>query len=139
MGKNQSFQIEFQPVGRRDRFPAGQSILECARQSGIDLVSLCGGAGTCGKCKVQIVSGEVSEPSQKEREALSAEEITQGYRLACQTYAQTDLVLNVPAESLSAPQRLQVEGLEIPVLPDPTIQTYDVSLPAPSMSDLRAT
>jgi uncharacterized 2Fe-2S/4Fe-4S cluster protein (DUF4445 family) len=43
----------------------------------------------------------------------------------------------VPAESLSAPQRLQVEGLEIPVPPDPTIQTYDVSLPAPSMSDLR--
>jgi uncharacterized 2Fe-2S/4Fe-4S cluster protein (DUF4445 family) len=137
MGKNQSLQIEFQPVGRRDRFPTGQSILECARQSGIDLVSLCGGAGTCGKCKVQIVSGEVSEPGQKEREALSAEEIAQGYRLACQTYAQTDLVLTIPAESLSAPQRLQVEGLETPVTPDPTIQTYDVSLPPPSLSDLR--
>jgi uncharacterized 2Fe-2S/4Fe-4S cluster protein (DUF4445 family) len=137
MDKSQSFQIEFQPVGRRARFPAGQSILECARRSGIELVSLCGGAGTCGKCKVQIVSGEVSEPSQKEREALSAEEISQRYRLACQTYAEGDLVLNVPAESLSAPQRLQVEGLETPVSPDSTIQTYNVSLPAPSLADLR--
>lgn len=137
MDKKQLFQIEFQPVGRRDRFPAEQSILECARRSGIDLVSICGGAGTCGKCKVQIVSGEVSEPCQKEKEALTAEEISQGYRLACQTYAQTDLVLTVPAESLSAPQRLQVEGIETPVTPDPTIKTYDVSLPVPSLSDLR--
>jgi uncharacterized 2Fe-2S/4Fe-4S cluster protein (DUF4445 family) len=137
MGDTQSFQIEFQPLGLRDRFPAGQSILECARQSGVDLVSICGGVGTCGKCKVQIVSGEVSEPCQKEREALTAEEIAQGYRLACQTYAETDLVLNVPAESVSAPQRLQVEGLETPVSPDSTIKTYAVSLPAPSLSDLK--
>ena len=137
MGDTQSFQVEFQPLGLRDRFPAGKSILEYARRAGIDLVSICGGAGTCGKCKVRIVSGEVSEPCQKEQEALSAEEIANGYRLACQTYAETDLVLNVPAESFSAPQRLQVEGLETPVTPDPTIQTYDVSLPAPSLSDPR--
>ena len=137
MNDTQSFQIEFQPLGRRDRFPAGQSILEYAHRSGIDLVSLCGGAGTCGKCKVQIVSGKVSEPSQKEKEALSAEELAQGYRLACQTYAKGDLLLNVPAESVSAPQRLQVEGLETAVSPDPTILTYELSLPAPSLSDLR--
>jgi uncharacterized 2Fe-2S/4Fe-4S cluster protein (DUF4445 family) len=137
MGDKKSFRIEFQPLGLRDRFPAGQSILEYARRSGIDLVSLCGGAGTCGKCKVQIVSGEVSEPTQKEREALTAEEIAQGYRLACQTYTETDLVLTVPTESMSAPQRLQVEGLETPVTPDPTIKAYDVSLPPPSLSDLR--
>ncbi|MEJ2066639.1 MAG: ASKHA domain-containing protein [Deltaproteobacteria bacterium] len=137
MKDKKSFQIEFQPLGRRERFPTGQSILECAHQAGIDLVSLCGGQGTCGKCKVQIISGEVSEPSQKEREALTAEEIAQGYRLACQTHPEGDLVLHIPAESLSAPQRLQVEGIEIPVTPDPTIQAYEVSLPPPSLSDLR--
>ena len=137
MKDKKSFQIEFQPLGLRDRFPAGLSILECAHQSGIDLVSLCGGAGTCGKCKVQIVGGEVSEPRQKEEEALASEELSKGYRLACQTYAESELVLNVPAESVSAPQRLQVEGLETPVSPDPTVQTYDVSLPAPSLADLR--
>ena len=131
------FQIEFQPLGVKDRFPAGQSVFDCARQSGIDLVSLCGGAGTCGKCKVQIVAGDVSEPLQSEEETLSAEELSNGYRLACQAYPKSELVLTVPAESLSAPQRLQVEGLETPVTPDPAIQTYDVSLPPPSLSDLR--
>jgi uncharacterized 2Fe-2S/4Fe-4S cluster protein (DUF4445 family) len=137
MADAKSFHIEFQPLGLRDRFPAEQSILDCARRLGIDLVSLCGGKGTCGKCKIQIVGGDVSEPSQKERAKLSDAEISQGYRLACQTYAASDLVLSVPAESLSAPQRLQVEGLEVSVSLDPTLQAYDVSLPIPSLSDVR--
>jgi uncharacterized 2Fe-2S/4Fe-4S cluster protein (DUF4445 family) len=137
MKEKKSFQIEFQPLGRRDRFPAGQSILECAHQSGIDLVSLCGGQGTCGKCKVQIVAGEVSELLKKEKEALSSEELSKGYRLACQTHAEGDLMLNVPAESLSSPQRLQIEGQETPVTPSPAIKTYDVSMSTPTLSDLK--
>jgi len=137
MDDRKFFQIEFQPLGVRDRFPAVHSLLDCARQSGIDLVSLCGGTGTCGKCKVQIVAGDVSEPLQAEEDTLSAEELSNGYRLACQTYPKSKLIVNVPVESLSAPQRLQVEGLETPVSPDPAIQTYEVSLPPPSLSDLR--
>jgi uncharacterized 2Fe-2S/4Fe-4S cluster protein (DUF4445 family) len=135
MAKQKSFHIEFQPLGRRDRFPAGESILDCARRSGIDVVSLCGGTGTCGKCTVQIVAGDVSAPTAEEQTTLSAEERAKGYRLACQTYAATDLVVNIPAESLSAPQRLQVEGLEMALKPDPVVQTYDISLTAPSLAD----
>jgi len=137
MHHKKSFQIEFQPLGLRDRFPSGQSLLDCARQKEIDLVSLCGGTGTCGKCKVQILKGSVSEPLQEERKLLSSEELFSGYRLACKTHAKSDLVLNIPPESLSAPQRLQVEGLDIPVFHDPFIRTYPVSLHAPSLTDLR--
>jgi uncharacterized 2Fe-2S/4Fe-4S cluster protein (DUF4445 family) len=137
MAEKKSFHIAFQPLGLREQCPGGEPLLECARRSGIDLVSICGGKGTCGKCKIQIVAGDVSEPLQKERSTLSAEEISQEYRLACQTFAESDLVLNVPAESLSAPQRLQVEGMETPVSLDPVIQTYDVSVPIPSLSDVR--
>ncbi|MBN1254497.1 MAG: DUF4445 domain-containing protein [Deltaproteobacteria bacterium] len=132
-----SFQIEFQPLGLRDQFPAGISLLDCARQAGFDLVSLCGGKGTCGRCKIQIVSGNVSELLQNEKDTLSAEELAKKYRLACQVYAESDLVVNVPAESLSAPQRLQVEGVEPVVALDPIIQGYTVSLSAPSLSDPR--
>ncbi|MFC1820668.1 2Fe-2S iron-sulfur cluster-binding protein, partial [Thermodesulfobacteriota bacterium] len=132
-----SFLIEFQPLGLRDKFSAEQSLLECARQLGIDLISLCGGTGSCGKCKIQIIAGDVSGPLEEEEEILSFEEISKGYRLACRAYAKSDLLINIPAESLSAPQRLQVEGLEIPFTPDPAIQTHDVSMQAPSLSDLR--
>jgi uncharacterized 2Fe-2S/4Fe-4S cluster protein (DUF4445 family) len=137
MKDKKSFQIEFQPLGRRERFPAGQSILECAHQAGIDLVSLCGGQGTCGKCKVQILAGQVSEPLKKEEAMLSSEELSKGYRLACQTHPEGDLVLHIPAESLSTPQRLQIEGQETPVTPSPAIKTFDVSMATPTLSDLK--
>ncbi len=137
MQHDKSFLIEFQPLGLRDRFPSTLSLLEAARQKEIGLLSLCGGIGTCGKCRIQIVKGRVSKPFAEEREQLRAEEVAKGYRLACKTRPKSDLVLNIPSESLSAPQRLQVEGSEMPVTPDPSVTTYAVSLEPPSLSDLR--
>ena len=43
-----SCQIDFEPVGLREQCPADQSLLDCVRQLGIDMVSLCGGEGSCG-------------------------------------------------------------------------------------------
>jgi uncharacterized 2Fe-2S/4Fe-4S cluster protein (DUF4445 family) len=130
--------IDFEPVGRRGKCPADQSLLDCARQLGVDLVSLCGGQGTCGRCKVQVLDGRVSEPTPGEREALSSQELEDGYRLACQTYPLSDCKLRVPPESLTTPQRTQVEGLEVTVRPEPPVSTYRLQLPPPSLSDLRA-
>ena len=50
---------------------AGASLLDCARQLGVDLVNLRGGMGTCGRCKVQILDGSVSELASNERELLT--------------------------------------------------------------------
>lgn len=132
------YRIEFEPVGRRGACPAEQSLLECARQLGIDLISLCGGEGTCGRCKVQVLSGEVSPLTDAEHLLFTKAELQAGYRLACQTFARSDVQCNVPAESLSTPQRTQVEGLEVPVAPQPAVRAFEISLEAPSMHDLRS-
>jgi len=133
-----SYQIDFEPVGRRGQCLAGQSLLEAARQLGVDLVSICGGRGLFHCCKVQILSGTVSEPTPIEREAFSSQELGEGYRLACQTYPTSDLKLRVPPESLTAPQRTQVEGLGVAISPEPPVRAYQVRLPPPSLSDLQA-
>jgi len=132
------YQIDFEPVGRRGGCPADRSLLDCARQLGIDLVSLCGGKGTCGRCKVQVLAGRISESTPSERKALSPQELEDGYRLACQTYPLGDCKLRVLPESLTAPQRTQVEGLEVTVRPEPPVSAYHLELPPPSLSDLRA-
>ena len=132
------FQIEFEPQGRKRAFPGTYTLLEVARRSGLNLLSLCGGSGKCSRCKVQVMKGYVSAPSKKEREILDNTEIHQGYRLACQTFANSDLVVRVPFESLSAPERAQIEGLETPVNPEPISLGYEVRLSPPSLSDLRA-
>ena len=132
------YHIDFEPVGRRGRCPADQSLLEAARQLGVELISLCGGKGACSRCKIQIMDGEVSPPTPNEEQALSPQELEAGYRLACETYPASDCKLHVPPESLTTPQRTQVEGLEITVPADPPIHAYHVQLPSPSWSDLRA-
>ena len=130
--------IDFEPIGRRGDCPTEQSLLDCAHQLGVDLASICGGAGTCYACKVQVMKGTISPPTTTEKDVFSADELKQGYRLACQTYAKSDVKVHVPPESMTAQQRTQVEGMEAAVAPDPPVRAYTVKIPVPSLADLRA-
>jgi uncharacterized 2Fe-2S/4Fe-4S cluster protein (DUF4445 family) len=127
------YRIEFEPVGRRGRCPEGNSLLECARLLKVDLVSICGGAGACLRCRVQVVSGTVSPPTDMDREAFTEEELEQGHRLACMAFPQGDVKVLVPPESLTAPQRMQVEGLDLRVEPDPLARSVEVQMLPPSL------
>ena len=138
MIQDKFIKIEFKPLGCRGRVPAGQTLLETARQLGADLISLCGGNGKCGHCKVQILRGEVSPPTASELNSLDEREIHQGFRLACHTYPKSDLIVDVPTESLSTPQRVQVEGQEVSVSLEPPLKAYELELSPPSLTDLRA-
>ena len=128
-----TYHIDFEPVGRRGLCDSRQSLLEAARQLSVELVSICGGVGSCARCKVQVVAGKVSEPTLDEQAALSPHELAHGYRLACQAYPLSDVKLHVPPESLSALQRTQVEGLEVEVTPESPVRTYDVILEQPTL------
>ncbi len=132
------YQIDFKPVSKSGKCKSNQSLLDCAHQSGPGIVSICGGHGRCGCCKVQILEGAVSEPTESELKVFSPQELGKGWRLACQTYPEGDVELLVPPGSMTTMQRLQIEGLEIAVIPEPLVSSYNVSLPAPSMSDLQA-
>ena len=130
--------IDFEPVGRRGECQRNESLLTCARRLGVGISSICGGKGTCHSCQVQVLSGTVSKPTSNEREAFTSQELKPGWRLACQTYPRSDVKLNVPAESMTTPQRVQVEGLEITVRPEPPVRAYRLQLAAPSLSKPRA-
>lgn len=132
------FNIDFEPIGRRGRFSKEQSLLDCARQLSVDLVSICGGIGNCERCKVQVIAGQVSKISLEEEASLSARELEQGYRLACMAYPLSDVRLHVPAESLTAPQRTQVEGLDVDVDPDPLVRGLDAHLTPPTLESPQA-
>ncbi|MBN1454196.1 MAG: DUF4445 domain-containing protein [Anaerolineales bacterium] len=132
------FDIDFEPVGRRGQFTGEQSLLDCARQLSVDLVSICGGVGSCERCKVQVISGQVSKLTLEEEASLTADEIEQGYRLACMTYPQSNVKLHVPPESLTALQRTQIEGLDVDVAPDPLIRGLDAHLTPPTLESPQA-
>jgi uncharacterized 2Fe-2S/4Fe-4S cluster protein (DUF4445 family) len=133
-----AFTIDFEPIGRRGECQKNESILACARQLGVGINSICGGEGICHSCKVQVLSGTVSKPTPNEHEAFTSQELKEGWRLACQTYPASDCKIAVPTESMTTPQRVQAEGLEVKVPPEPSVRVYRLQLSAPSLETPQA-
>ncbi|MCS7261000.1 MAG: ASKHA domain-containing protein [Anaerolineae bacterium] len=126
--------VEFEPIGRRGTVASAMSLLDAARHLGVELVSVCGGVGICGRCKVRVLSGQLSALTAHERDALTQREVEQNFRLACMAYPLSDCKVDVPAESLSTPMRTQVEGMEGAVeLIEPPVRSVTVELEPPSL------
>lgn len=99
--------IVFSPAGRRVDVEKGVSLLEAAQMAGIKVRSICGGKGTCGKCKVIVDKGFVSFSEEHHLRHVSEEERTHDYYLACMAFAETDSEVFLPVESrLEGPQVL---------------------------------
>jgi uncharacterized 2Fe-2S/4Fe-4S cluster protein (DUF4445 family) len=133
-----SFEVLLQPIGRRITVPERSTILEAARFAGVELVAICGGEGLCCTCRVRIIAGQLSKPNLSEENELSQEDLEKGFRLACQAEILSDVNIEIPPESFTTPQRLQVEGQEIPTELDPIILGLDVKVPPASLTDLRS-
>lgn len=136
--QDEPFTVDLEPIGRRVAVAPGQTLLDAARQAGVGLVAVCGGAGVCGKCRVRVMSGTLTDPTPLEQARLSAAELAAGWRLACQAQPLGAVKLDIPPDSLTTPQRLQVEGEESPVPLDPAIVPVDLTLPPPGLDDLRS-
>jgi ferredoxin len=68
------------------------NLLAHAQMEELEIGSRCGGYGECGGDRIRVESGMefLSPITDAEREHLSAEEIAQGFRLACQSFPQKD-------------------------------------------------
>lgn len=138
MNHKASFQIEFQPIGKRVKAVAGETILDAARQAGIDIHSACGGEGNCGQCQVVLLSGKVNPITPDEEFFLTPEELKSGYRLACRTEVLDDLKVHLPKDSLVSGQRLQVEAHLGEIVAEPFVRAYPIQMQPPVLEDLRS-
>lgn len=132
------FHIVIEPVGKRVEISDELSLLAAAQSAGVGIVSICGGMGSCDSCKVILVEGTLTPPNPTETGELYEEELEAGIRLACQAYPLSDVKIYVPPESLTTPQRLQLEGQDIGIELDPVVEVVDLEIAPPSISDLRA-
>ena len=134
----QTFLVDLQPVGRRVQVSKGATLLEAAQAAGVELVAVCGGNASCGTCRVRLVDGRLTNINLIEEAELSQDEIATGFRLACQAEPLSDVRIDIPPESLTAPQRLQIEGVGQDVVLDPLVKAVDVRIPPPDLYDLRS-
>ena len=133
-----SCEVDFQPVGKRVEVPEGTSLIEAARQAGIELASTCGGEGSCGQCRVTIIAGDVTPPNDSEEFILTELELYQGDRLACCTGVEGDVKVTIPTRSLITSQRLQIAGQGRSREVEPLVSVYQIQAPAPTLEDPRA-
>jgi uncharacterized 2Fe-2S/4Fe-4S cluster protein (DUF4445 family) len=133
-----SFEIEFQPIGKRLIVAAGTSIFEAARNAGIELASSCGGEGNCGLCQIIIMDGQVTSPTSDEVFILTELELLSNMRLACCTWALSDLKIHIPKSSLVTGQRLQIASNLKEIDPEPVVSAYPLELAIPTLHDTRS-
>lgn len=142
-------QVIFQPSGRRGMVEHGITLLEAARELGVDIENLCGGAKVCGKCKVKIEEGffekfgiesrmeHLSPLQEEERDCLTEAEMADNYRLACCCEVLGDVLVFVPEESRGARQVVLETGKERKFNLNPAVRKYYVEMPPATLEDHR--
>jgi len=89
-------EVTFLPHNRKITVDSGETLIRAAMEAGVHVNASCGGEGVCGKCRVLIEDGSVTGG---ESERLSAADLENGYRLACQAAVASDLTVRIPVES----------------------------------------
>jgi len=115
-------------------------VMKAAQALGVAISTVCAGKGTCGKCKIRVMgeAGTGLERTESEMKHISEDVIQAGIRLACMTRLGASTVVYVPLRSRLGTQRLQTEGLDVPVEPNPLVRKYWVTMPKPQLHDSRA-
>lgn len=90
------YAVEFLPDHATIHVAKGTTILQVALTAGMEMDSPCGGKGTCGKCVVEIVSGQVDMKPDK---PARADKLKTGFVLACQALVKENITVAVPAQS----------------------------------------
>ena len=128
--------VKFEPQGKTVFVLHGTTVVEAAARAGISMNMTCGGQGTCGKCRVRIVSG-ACEPTGAERALLTQADVDDGVRLACQTCICAPMTVEVPETSVltSTFQILGGASGALMDVSDVAVRKRFVELPAPSRED----
>ena len=133
--------IVFTPSGRRGTFPHGTRLLDAARSIGVDVDSVCGGRGLCGRCRIVCMDGDfakhaiISRPTHlsavneaEERYSERRQELARNHRLSCQAVIRGDLVIDVPPESQMHRQVVRKDAEHRDIHLDPATRLYHVEV-----------
>ena len=122
--------VVFNPSGVRASVASGATVLDAARAGGVDLDSVCGGRGLCGRCQVSPVTAEVlSEPGPTELRYRGRRPIAAGCRLGCQALVLDNAVIDVP-EASQVHRPVVRKAIDLgDVTIDPVVTLHYVELP----------
>ncbi|MCH9780867.1 MAG: ASKHA domain-containing protein [Alphaproteobacteria bacterium] len=130
------YQVVFTPSGLRGRAKHNETVLDVARRFGVDLDSICGGRGICGRCQILPTQGKFPKHGiESTLESLSEESATEaryrrvrgmgeGFRLGCSTQIRGDVVLDVHPEFRVHRSLVRKKTTVRDVVRDPAVELY---------------
>ena len=122
----------------------GSTLLQVIQKAGIPIVSICGGRGVCGKCRVIVVVGteNLDHLTNAELRLLSPQDIKRNVRLACQAkITGAYVVIYIPEESLITSRERAVAPVTLrdDIFPlTPLVRKIHVKLSRPTLKDNRS-
>ena len=147
VGSATDVRVVFTPSGRRGRFAKNTTVLEAARELGVDLDSVCGGRGICGRCQIELSEGSfakhgiesrhdhLSSFSRVEADYAREQSLADNRRLGCSSRILGDVVIDIPPDSQVHRQvvrkRAEVHDIDI----NPLVRLYFIEVAEPSMHD----
>ncbi len=133
--KAEKIKVTFLPRETTTRVPTGTTLFHAAAWTGQPIESTCGGRGTCGKCRVQVVEGP-GTVTPADLQHLGVDEIAAGWRLSCQAEVRGPMVVQVP-RLLTTPKTAMF-GVGRQVLLDPNVHKVHLTLREPDLHDQRS-
>jgi len=129
--------VRFDPPGIVTDVAPGTTLLKAATACGVEIEAVCGGRGTCGKCRVIATSG-LAPLTEAELARLSKEDIDQGYRLACQATVVSDAQVVVPEESRISRVSILSSGVSRVAPLEPWARRYALQVPEATLENQAA-
>ena len=144
---SRTHKVVFTPSGLSLVAEEGQSVLDAAREAGVEIASICGGRGLCRRCQVHLQTGHhakfamaVNEDSltpstTREDESRARGHLPDDRRMACQARIMGDCVIDLPADTNVAAMHISKGGAGFAVRHDPPVRLYLCELPIPDLDD----
>lgn len=113
-----------------------ETLMEALVRHHLPVQSICNGKGTCGKCKVRMTGGYVSQPSERDLAHLNEQELNAGVRLACTVIPQAGMVIELDFVESQDRKETALMGIKTTNL-DPGVKKVFIQSNKPSLSDER--
>ena len=146
---NYQITVDIEPISRRLFYTENETFYELLINSGIRVQSLCGGKGTCGKCKILVQEGMnfLNPPTNSETKYLTQSEIKENWRLACQcrlkkpqiqsvkTHQSPQIRIFLPKDLLGEDFKILTSGKSKKINLNPNVKKIYVEIDKPSLEN----
>jgi uncharacterized 2Fe-2S/4Fe-4S cluster protein (DUF4445 family) len=130
-----NYDVQLLPESRSVSVPNGTTLQDALVMLDVSVIAPCGGEGLCGKCRVELLAGEVSPITATERALFTSEQVMANMRLSCRAQVCGDVQVCVPKTSRTPEMRVVLGGVSRKVPAEPAVVKVAVAMSAQTLDE----